>query len=74
MTCWSIFRPVKTLEQWPFGKRGDHIVTEVADDKSLPKAERKRQYFDWARQVVNEMRGTHVALEKRFDRVWRGRP
>jgi len=24
LTCWSIFGPVDTLGQWPFGNRGDH--------------------------------------------------
>jgi guanosine-3',5'-bis(diphosphate) 3'-pyrophosphohydrolase len=29
--------------------------------------ERKRQCFDWAKQVVNRMRGTHAVLEALFD-------
>jgi guanosine-3',5'-bis(diphosphate) 3'-pyrophosphohydrolase len=36
--------------------------------------DRKRQYFDWARSVVNEIRGTHVRLERRFDGLYRKRP
>lgn len=95
-----------------FGDRVANIVLEVTDDKSLPKAERKRlqivhaghasfearlvkladkicnlrdilasppanwpldrkqQYFDWARQVVDQVRGTHPVLETAFDREY----
>jgi GTP diphosphokinase / guanosine-3',5'-bis(diphosphate) 3'-diphosphatase len=91
-------------------------VAEVTDDKSLPKAERKRlqvehaahisnsaklvkladkicnlrdvansppadwdvdrkrDYFDWSRAVVDRMRGTHEPLEAIFDSAYRGRP
>jgi GTP diphosphokinase / guanosine-3',5'-bis(diphosphate) 3'-diphosphatase len=31
---------------------------------------RRREYFDWARQVVNGLRGTHPALEKAFDEAF----
>jgi GTP diphosphokinase / guanosine-3',5'-bis(diphosphate) 3'-diphosphatase len=99
-----------------FGLTIAAIVAEVTDDKSLPKAERKRlqiehashistsaklvkladkicnlrdvansppadwavdrkrDYFDWARAVVDRMRGTHEALERIFDSVYSGRP
>jgi guanosine-3',5'-bis(diphosphate) 3'-pyrophosphohydrolase len=92
------------------------IVLEVSDDKSLPKAERKRlqiahaavatrgaklvtladkicnlrdvalnppvgwdldrrqAYFDWGRNVVAGMRGTHPVLEDLFDQAYRQRP
>lgn len=36
--------------------------------------ERKRQYFDWAREVVDRLRGTHAELERRFDEVYALRP
>jgi hypothetical protein len=29
LTCWSIFGPVDTLGEWPFGKRGDHEEDKV---------------------------------------------
>ena len=32
--------------------------------------ERKRQYFDWARQVVDQVRGTNAGLEAAFDREY----
>jgi len=99
-----------------FGKDVANIVTEVADDKTLPKAERKRlqieqasqlsrrarlvkladticnlrdiaasppanwsverkqAYFDWARVVVDGLRGTHPGLEHLFDQAYQARP
>jgi len=36
--------------------------------------ERKREYFDWAKQVVDRMRGTNRALEELFDAEYRKRP
>jgi GTP diphosphokinase / guanosine-3',5'-bis(diphosphate) 3'-diphosphatase len=99
-----------------FGREVADIVREVTDDKSLPKAERKRlqiehaahlsrraklvkladkicnlrdmvvspptgwplerrrAYFDWARAVVNPMRGVHPELEALFDREYLRRP
>jgi guanosine-3',5'-bis(diphosphate) 3'-pyrophosphohydrolase len=35
---------------------------------------RKRQYFDWAKQVVDGLRGVHPGLERAFDREYRHRP
>jgi len=95
-----------------FGPAVAVVVSEVTDDKSLPKAERKRlqiehaahishaaklvkladkicnlrdiassppadwsierkhEYFDWARLVVDQMRGTHPTLEALFDATY----
>jgi len=92
-----------------FGSDIAEVVLEVTDDKSLPKAERKRlqiehapsispraklvkladkicnlrdivatppadwtetrkaEYYSWARQVVEGLRGVHPALERVFD-------
>jgi guanosine-3',5'-bis(diphosphate) 3'-pyrophosphohydrolase len=36
--------------------------------------ERRREYFDWAKQVVDRMRGTHVQLEELFDVAYAKRP
>ena len=33
--------------------------------------ERKREYFEWARDVVAGCRGVNEYLEKEFDRTWR---
>ncbi len=32
--------------------------------------ERKRQYFDWAKEVAERLRGTHPVLEQKFDEVY----
>jgi GTP diphosphokinase / guanosine-3',5'-bis(diphosphate) 3'-diphosphatase len=32
--------------------------------------ERKQGYFDWAKQVVDGMRGTNVRLEEEFDKLY----
>lgn len=36
--------------------------------------ERKQNYFDWAGQVVDQIRGTHLPLETLFDVAARSRP
>lgn len=36
--------------------------------------ERQRHYFDWAKEVVDQLRGTNPDLELRFDQVYRKRP
>ena len=36
--------------------------------------ERKQAYFDWAKQVVDGVRGSYPALEQRFDALYRQRP
>jgi guanosine-3',5'-bis(diphosphate) 3'-pyrophosphohydrolase len=40
----------------------------------LVRSERKREYYDWAKQVVDRMRGTHAVLEARFDAEYAKRP
>ena len=99
-----------------FGQEITTIVLEVTDDKSLPKAERKRfqiehaatvsrraklvkladkicnlrdtacsppsdwsterqrEYFDWAKAVVDGLRGVNPALEHLFDEAYKARP
>lgn len=36
--------------------------------------ERKRAYFDWAKRVVDGLRGPHPKLETIFDEAYRARP
>jgi guanosine-3',5'-bis(diphosphate) 3'-pyrophosphohydrolase len=36
--------------------------------------ERKREYFDWAKSVVDRVRGANARLERRFDQLYRKRP
>jgi guanosine-3',5'-bis(diphosphate) 3'-pyrophosphohydrolase len=47
------------------------IVTSPPADWSL---ERKRDYLDWAKQVVDQMRGVHPHLERLFDAEYEKRP
>jgi len=53
-------------------------IANVNDLNDAPPAgwslERKREYFDWAKQVVDRMRGIHPALEARFDGEYAKRP
>ena len=99
-----------------FGARIASMVAEVTDDKSLPKADRKRlqiehaaglsqgaklvkladkicnlrdisasapvnwslqrqqEYFDWAKAVIDQVRGSDRKLEKLFDDAYQRRP
>lgn len=36
--------------------------------------ERRREYFDWAKQVIDALRGAHPVLEAVFDRTYQKRP
>jgi guanosine-3',5'-bis(diphosphate) 3'-pyrophosphohydrolase len=53
-------------------------IANLRDIAASPPADwdvvRKREYFDWAAQVVNRIRGTHPALEALFDAAARARP
>jgi guanosine-3',5'-bis(diphosphate) 3'-pyrophosphohydrolase len=53
-------------------------IGNVSDINGAPPAgwslERKREYFDWAKQVVDRMRGVHAELEARFDAEYAKRP
>jgi guanosine-3',5'-bis(diphosphate) 3'-pyrophosphohydrolase len=35
---------------------------------------RRREYFEWARAVVDRMRGTHPVLERKFDEAYAKKP
>ena len=53
-------------------------IANVSDIDGAPPAgwsvERKREYFDWAKRVVDQMRGVHAKLEARFDAEYAKRP
>jgi len=53
-------------------------IANVNDINGAPPAgwsvERKREYFDWAKQVVDGMRGAHRELEALFDAEYAKRP
>ena len=47
------------------------MIAHPPDGWSL---ERKREYFDWAKSVVDQIRNTNLRLERRFDRIYKQRP
>jgi guanosine-3',5'-bis(diphosphate) 3'-pyrophosphohydrolase len=47
------------------------IVSSPPADWSI---ERRREYFDWAKTVVDGLRGTSQRLERRFDQIYRQCP
>lgn len=53
-------------------------ICNLRDMQSNPPAEwseaRRREYFDWAAAVIDEIRGTHPALERLFDEAYTARP
>jgi guanosine-3',5'-bis(diphosphate) 3'-pyrophosphohydrolase len=53
-------------------------IANLADIISSPPAgwslQRQRDYFDWAKRVIDPMRGTNARLERRFDSLYRRRP
>jgi guanosine-3',5'-bis(diphosphate) 3'-pyrophosphohydrolase len=48
----------------------DVVVSPPADWSQ----QRKREYFDWAKGVVDRMRGVHPDLEAMFDREYQRKP
>ena len=48
----------------------DVVVSPPADWTQ----QRKREYFDWAKAVVDRMRGVHPELEAMFDREYQRKP
>lgn len=53
-------------------------ICNLRDIQAAPPAdwplERCQQYFDWAHQVVNGLRGSHPQLEALFDKAYQGKP
>ena len=46
----------------------------VQDPPAKWPLKRKQEYFDWAKEVVDKIRGTNVKLEKAFDEAFAKRP
>ena len=53
-------------------------IANLRDILSSPPADwalsRQQEYFDWAKSVVDEVRGANGELERRFDELYRQRP
>lgn len=46
-------------------------LRDVADDPPTDwNVERRRAYFDWAKQVIDQLRGVHAGLESIFDQAY----
>jgi guanosine-3',5'-bis(diphosphate) 3'-pyrophosphohydrolase len=53
-------------------------ISNLRDVAACPPAhwdlERRREYFDWAKRVIDRLRGVHPELEAIFDEAWTRRP
>ena len=53
-------------------------ICNLRDITASPPADwsiqRKQEYFDWAKSVVDELRGVHPGLEHLFDKTYEARP
>lgn len=53
-------------------------ISNLRDITASPPADwnvqRKQEYFDWAKQVVDQVRGVNLTLEQLFDEVYQLRP
>ena len=53
-------------------------ISNVRDMAASPPAHwpmrRRREYFDWAKQVVDGLRGVHPELERIFDQAYSKKP
>ena len=58
-------------------KRAQSKTRNLGDGSAAPTdwpLERRQQYFDWARNVIDELRGEWSELEAEFDRRYELRP
>jgi guanosine-3',5'-bis(diphosphate) 3'-pyrophosphohydrolase len=51
-----------------------NLRSMVASPPNGWSVERQRAYFDWSREVVDQLRGVNPELEQRFDQIWKRRP
>ena len=53
-------------------------ISNLRDMSSCPPVdwslERRQKYFDWAKQVIDQLRGTNSILESLFDSAYENRP
>ena len=49
-------------------------LRDVANDPPADwSLERRREYFDWAKRVIDQLRGVHPGLEVLFDQAYSAR-
>ena len=83
----TLDKPVRKrlqIEHAPHLSRGAKLVkladkiSNVRDMNDSPPAHwpmrRRREYFDWAKKVVDGLRGVHPKLEKIFDQAYSQKP
>lgn len=65
----------------PFGARLVKLADKIANLRDISDAppadwplQRRQDYFDWAKRVVDQIRGTHARLESLFDAEYSRRP
>lgn len=73
----QISKAAKATEGAKLVKLADKICN-LRDIIASPPADwslvRRHEYFDWAKAVVDQIRGTNPKLERRFDQLYRQRP
>lgn len=72
---------VEHASQLSLGARVVKLADKIANLRDLAKSpppswtlERRQLYFDWAKEVVDELRGTSPRLEKAFDAAYAAKP
>lgn len=73
----QVERAAHISERGKLVKLADKIcnIRDVADHPPAGwRLKRRQEYFDWAREVVEQLRGVHAELEGLFDRAYACRP
>jgi guanosine-3',5'-bis(diphosphate) 3'-pyrophosphohydrolase len=73
----QVAKAAKSSQRAKLVKLADKICN-LRDIKANPppdwSLERRREYFDWAKSVVDGLRGASAPLERRFDQAYRLKP
>jgi guanosine-3',5'-bis(diphosphate) 3'-pyrophosphohydrolase len=59
---------------WRARKKLCNLRSMVSSPPNGWSIERQRAYFDWSKEVVDQLRGVNLDLEQRFDQIWKRRP
>ena len=59
----------------PPGHGVEEIILTLGDIEGAGwSLERRQEYFEWAKEVVDKLRGTHHGLERKFDDAYALKP
>ncbi len=68
-------------ESWKWRARVVELADKICNLRDLASSppaswtlERRRNYFDWAKAVIDRLRGTNEELERLFDEAYRQKP